>query len=375
MISVTEVRKRADWKVFLRFPWKVYQNLPEWVPPILSQQKKQLNPGTGTFFNDGYGSTAGYFLAWRNGEPVGRIAAISNELHRKTHRDGVGFFGFFESIDDRSVADALLTAAEGWLNERGFYISRGPTSFTIYDPAGVTVHGGDSRPGMGMAYTPAYYADLLESNGYRKARDLLAYCFTSECADPVLLNAKIAAFGQKAVEEIDIRSLRRHDRTDAEVIANIFKRAWEHNWGAIPLTADDFLHTQREMGPFADERLVYLASKDGQPIAFFIASLDPGEILQKMNGRMGLRGIFEMMFRRGRLKHARVILMGVLPEHRNSPAVIRLLFEFYRHWKEFPAVESLEFSWILEDNISTRKLIEGIGGRHSHTFRVFEKFM
>ena len=78
MISVTEVRKRADWKVFLRFPWKVYQNLPEWVPPILSQQKKQLNPGTGTFFNDGYGSTAGYFLAWRNGEPVGRIAAISN---------------------------------------------------------------------------------------------------------------------------------------------------------------------------------------------------------------------------------------------------------------------------------------------------------
>ncbi len=375
MVSITKVRARRDWKIFLRFPWKIYQNNPEWIPPILSQQRKQLNPAKGTFFNDGTGSTAEYFLAWRNGEPVGRIAAIANELHRKTHQDGVGFFGFFESFDDQAVASALLAEAEAWLAERGFYISRGPTSFTIYDPAGVTVHGGDKRPGLGMAYTPAYYADLLESNGYRKARDLLAYRFTSECADPALLNAKIAAFGQKAAEEIDIRSLRTHDRTDAEMIAHIFNRAWKRNWGSIPMTPEDFLYIQKEMGPFADERLVYLASKDGKPIAFFIATLDPGEFLQRMNGRMTPKGIYELMLGRGRLKHARVILMGVLPEHRNSPAVVSLLLEFYRHWEEFPSVESLELSWILEDNIPTRKLIEGTGGKHSHTFRVFEKFI
>lgn len=375
MISVTKVESRADWKAFLRFPWHVYRDYPAWIPPIVSEQKKQLRPETGTFFNDGYGSKAEYFIAQRDGETVGRIAAIANERHRQTHNDGVGFVGFFESIDDQDVARSLFEKAETWLSENNFFLSRGPTSFTIYDPAGVTVLGNDLRPGVGMAYTPPYYAELFESCGYRKARDLFAYRFSSDCADPVLLNSKIAAFGQKAAEEIDIRSLKPHDQSDAEIIATIFNRSWEENWGAIPMTADDFLHIQKEMGPFADERLVYLASKDGNPIAFFVASLDPGGVLQKMNGRVGPKGLYEMIFERHLITHARVILMGVLPEHRNSPAVIRLLLEFYRHWKEFPSVESLEFSWILEDNMSTRKLVESIGGKHSHTFRVYEKFM
>lgn len=375
MISVMTVKSRADWKEFLRFPWSVYREYPEWVPPIISEQKKELRPESGTFFHDGYGSTAEYFLAHRDGEVVGRIAAIANERHRQTHRDGVGFVGFFESIDDKGVARALFEEAETWLGQRGFFLSRGPASFTIYDPAGVTIFGGDLRPGLGMAYTPAYYAELFESCGYRKARDLYAYRFTSECADPALLHSKITAFDQETAEEIEIRSLKAHDRSDAEIIARIFNRSWEKNWGAIPLLADDFLHIQKEMGPFADERLVYLASKDGLPVAFFVASLDPGEILQKMNGRVGPKGLYEMLFERNRIKHARVILMGVLPEHRNGPAVIRLLLEFYRHWKDFPSLESIEFSWILEDNTAMRKLVESIGARHSHTFRVFEKFL
>lgn len=374
MISVKKVESREDWREFLRFPWTVYRDSPAWVPPILSQQKKQLRPESGTFFNDGTGSAAEYFLAHRDGEVVGRIAAIANENHRKTHRDGVGFFGFFESIDDEAVASALLGAAEGWLAARSFSISRGPTSFTIYDPAGVTLFGGDVRPGIGMAHTPPYYARLIESYGYRKSRDLLAYRVASDCAGSALLASLGASMGEDSAE-FDVRSLRAHDRADAETIARIFNLAWERNWGAIPMTADDFLHIQKEMGPFADERLVYLASKEGEPVAFFVASLDPGEILRGRNGRLGPASLFALLFRRDRIRHARVILMGVLPEHRNSQAVGRLLLEFARHWKEFPSVESLEFSWILEDNWPIRKLVENIGGKHSHTFRVFEKFL
>lgn len=374
MISVKRVESRADWRGFLRFPWKVYRDYPAWVPPLLSQQKKQLLPESGMFFNDGKGSTAAYFLACRDGEVVGRIAAIANENHRKTHRDGVGFFGFFESIDDELVAAALLAEAEAWLVSRGFFISRGPTSFTIYDPAGVTVFGHEVRPGVGMACTPPYYADLLESCGYRKIRDLLAYRINSDCANSAVLHSIVNTFAEDA-EGSSIRDLRAHDRSDAGIVAGIFNRAWERNWGAIPMTADDFLQIQKEMGPIADGHLAYLISKQGEPVAFFVAVLDPGEILQRMNGRTDPRGLFALMFRRNRIRQGRVVMMGVLPEHRNGPAIGRLLFEFFRHRGEFPAVESLELSWILEDNLPMRRLIENIGGMHSHTFRVFERFL
>lgn len=374
MISVRKVESRADWREFLRFPWKVYRDSPAWVPPLLSQQKQQLRPESGLFFKDGTGSTAAYFLACRDGVVAGRIAAIANGKHRKTHRDGVGFFGFFESVDDERVAAALLAEAESWLASRGFFISRGPASFTIYDPAGVTVFGNEVRPGVGMAHTPAYYAGLLESCGYRKIRDLLAYRIDSDSANSAVLETIIRAFPGNGEDE-SIRCLRAHDRADAEIVAGIFNRAWERNWGAIPMTADDFLQIQKEMGPIADGRLAYLYSIRGEPVAFFVSALDPGEILQGMNGRVGPRGLFALLFRRHRIRQGRVIMMGVLPEHRNGPAIGRLLFEFFQHWGEFPSVESLELSWILEDNRPMRTLIENIGGRHSHTFRVFEKFV
>lgn len=374
MISIKKVESRSDWRSFLRFPWTVYRDSPAWIPPILREQKRQLLPETGAFFNDGAESASEYFLARRQGEVVGRIAAIANEIHRRTHRDGVGFFGFFESIDDQRVAHELLTEAEAWLAARNFHISRGPASFTIYDPVGVTIFGGDVRPGMGMAHTPPYYATLLEACGYRKVRDLLAYRFTYDGANSSHFNSMMSAIGADG-GEIEIRPLKCLDPSDAEVIAKIFNLAWEANWGTIPMTAEDFLRIQKEMGPFADERLVYLASKDGEPVAFFVSSLDPGEMIQRMNGRMTPGGLYSLMFKRHRIKEARVILMGVLPDYRNGPAVGQLLLEFFRHWKEFPAVESLEVSWILEDNVRIRKLVENLGARHSHTFRVFEKFL
>ena len=374
MISVKEVETRAEWRAFLRFPWTIYRDCPAWVPPLLSQQEKHLRPGSGMFFKDGMGSTAAYFLAYRDGEVAGRIAAIANENHRRTHRDGVGFFGFFESLDDERVAAALLAEAEAWLGSRGFFVSRGPASFTIYDPAGVTVWGNELRPGVGMAHTPAYYARLLESHGYRKVRDLLAYRINSACANSGVLESIVDTFGAEG-EGTTIRPLRAHDRSDSEIVAGIFNRAWERNWGAIPMTADEFLHIQKEMGPIADDSLAFLLSMKGEPIAFFVAVLDPGEILQGMNGRAGLRGLFALFFRRHRIRQGRVIMMGVLPEYRNGPAVGRLLLEFFRHWHHYPAVESLELSWILEDNLPMRRLVENIGGVHSHTFRVFEKFL
>jgi hypothetical protein len=123
---------------------------------------------------------AEYFIAERDGDVVGRIAAISNRLHNETHEDRVGFFGFFESIDDQDVANALLEAAAGWCRALGHDVLRGPTSFSVNDECGLLVDGFDTPPALMMPHNPPYYIGLLERGGLVKAKDLWVYQGGSE---------------------------------------------------------------------------------------------------------------------------------------------------------------------------------------------------
>lgn len=375
MITVGKVRNRKDWKEFLRFPWKIHGKDSPWVPPILRDQARELDPRTGFFFHDGFGSEAEYFLATRKGETVGRIAAIRNGRHLRRHDDGVGFFGFFESIDDPEVAEALLEAAETWLANRDLFVSRGPASFSIYDPVGVTVAGTDLRPGLGMAYTPAYYDALLSTAGYRKARDLFAYHLSVGDFDRRHLDF------EKAAPDIDlgtirVRSLDR-DRLEAEadIFARIFSEAWDDNWGALPMIPEDFLHAAHELGPFLDENLGYVAMRGDEPIGIFLAVADPWEILQRANGKLGPATLWKIATRRRHIHHFRVMMAGVLPPYRYSPVLPLLLREFHRRWKDYPSMDTIEFSWILEDNHRIRDLLGALGARPLQTFRVYDKFI
>jgi hypothetical protein len=132
---------------------------------LLSREK---NP----FFEHG---EAEYFLAERGGETVGRIAAITNRLHNETHDDRVGFFGFFEAVDDQAVADELFRAAADWCRQRGHDVLRGPASFSVNDECGVLVDGFDTPPTLMMPHNPRYYVRLLEAAGFVKAKDLWVY--------------------------------------------------------------------------------------------------------------------------------------------------------------------------------------------------------
>ena len=118
---------------------------------------------------------AEYFLAERDGEVVGRIAAISNRLHNETHGDRVGFFGFFETVDDQAVADRLLEAAGDWCRAKGHDVLRGPASFSVNDECGLLVDGFDTPPALMMPHNPRYYVTLLERAGFAKAKDLWVY--------------------------------------------------------------------------------------------------------------------------------------------------------------------------------------------------------
>ncbi|MGC6456468.1 MAG: hypothetical protein ACON39_04400 [Coraliomargaritaceae bacterium] len=372
MPDIIKVISKQDYLDFIRFPWKVHGPDSPWVPPLIKEQQKELNPATGTFYRHG---KAQLFLALKGKQAVGRIAAIISHRHQEAQEEDTGFFGFFECIDDPEVANALLRTAEDWLIHAGMSLVRGPASFTIYDPCGITVKGHDLRPGLGMAYTPAYYAKLLENAGYRKAKDLYAFHLHREQANLELKKL------QSRREDVDLsgfklRSIKDKELQDeAEIFAHVFTEAWKKNWGAFPMKPEDFLHASKSLKPFLDKRLISILENNGRPIGIFLAVPDPWEILQKSNGRINLRSFVSILRWRKTITHYRVIFMGVLPEYQLSPAVALLIEQFYESWIYFPKMKTMEFSWIVENNHSMIQLLELIKAKPLQTFRVYEKFI
>ena len=171
-MTVTPVRSRRDLKRFIDLPYRLFERDPVWVPPLRMDVEITLNRKKNPFFEH---AEAEYFLAERDGEVVGRIAAIENRLHNEFHNDRVGFFGWFECIDDQSVADALFTAAESWLRAHKLTVMRGPASFSTNDEAGLLGDGFDTPPVLMMPHNPPWYLDLLTRAGFVTARNLLVY--------------------------------------------------------------------------------------------------------------------------------------------------------------------------------------------------------
>ncbi|MDP8235752.1 MAG: hypothetical protein P9M08_05175, partial [Candidatus Erginobacter occultus] len=171
-LQIKEVTTRRELKSFLTFPWTVYRDNPHWVPPLLREEKKTLTSGRHPFWEH---SERALFLAFRNGEPVGRIAAIADQNFIDYHRERTGYFGFFECLDDPEAARALLAAAEDWLKGRGLEKLIGPLNPSTNGTCGFLLEGYDSPPRLMMPYTLPYYHDLMGACGLTKAKDLLAY--------------------------------------------------------------------------------------------------------------------------------------------------------------------------------------------------------
>jgi len=191
-VQVVPVESRRDLDAFVAFPYALFRHDPVWVPALRRDVRAKLSPSD-PFFEH---AEACYFLARRGAEVVGRIAAIHNRAHNDFHGDKVGFFGFFECVDDDAVAGALFAAAAGWLRARGLERMRGPANFSTNDETGLLVDGFDTPPVLMMTHNPRRYVDHVERAGFTKARDLFAYQTTPAHTDlegPLLRRLRQAA--------------------------------------------------------------------------------------------------------------------------------------------------------------------------------------
>jgi len=298
------------------------------------------------------------------------VTAIHNRLHNEFHGDRVGFFGFFESIDDDETARRLLDAAAAWLAERGLVTMRGPTSFSTNDEAGLLVEGFDTPPALMMPHNPRHYARLLEGAGLRPAKDLLAYQTTSTDMQPRLAEAAdvVGRRHQIRLRTLDLR------RFEAEValVKGLYNAAWERNWGFVPMTDEEIDFLAAQLRPVVVPELVVFAERVGQPIGFAVALPDLNVALRtNPSGRL-FPGILKVLWAARRIHRLRILLLGTVPEWRGR-GVDALL---YRHlWQA--ALEKgyrwAEAGWVLEDNHPMRNALVRMGFEPYKTYRLYDR--
>ncbi len=332
-----------------------------------------LSRARNPFFEHG---EAEYFLAERDGEVLGRLAAISNRLHNETHDDRVGFFGFFECVDDQAVADALLAAAAGWCRERGHDVLRGPASFSVNDECGLLVDGFEAPPTLMMPHNPRYYVRLLEGAGFVKAKDLWVYQGgTEERYIPVPERLARATELIRQRLGITIRPLNMKDfEGEVERIKALYNAAWEKNWGFVPMTDREIDHLAEQFRPVVIPELVPIAEKDGRMIGFGITLPDLNVVFRgNRSGRIFpviLKVLWALKTRR--IRRARILLLGILPEYRGK-GVDAMLY----HWIWTKSGERRiywgEAGWILEDNPAMNAGLEKMTFRVYKTYRLYDR--
>jgi len=372
-LRVRAARDRRDLKRFIDLPYRLHARDPVWVPPLRRDVALLLSRTKNPFFEH---ADAEYFLAERDGEVVGRVAAISNRLHNETHGDRVGFFGFFESVDDQAVANALLDAAADWCRNHGHDVLRGPASFSVNDECGLLVDGFETPPTLMMPHNPRYYIPLLERAGLAKAKDLWVYQGgTEEHYVPV---PERLARGTELIRQrqgITLRSLNMRDfQGEVERIKELYNAAWEKNWGFVPMTEHEIDHLAEQFKPVVIPDMVPMAEKDGKLIGFGIALPDLNVVFKRHRSGRLFPMILDLLWSltMKRIRRARILLLGVHPEYRGK-GIDAMLY----HWIWTKSGERRiywgEAGWILEDNPAMNAGLEKMTFRVYKTYRLYDR--
>ncbi|HEX9917374.1 MAG TPA: N-acetyltransferase [candidate division Zixibacteria bacterium] len=366
-LFIIPVQTKKELRQFILLPWKIYRNDKNWVPPLVSERKDFLNPQKNPFFKH---AEVKLFLAKKGNEVVGRIAGIINHLHIQTHNERCGFFGLFECIENYEVAKALLDTVKAWLKSKGMEKMRGTADFSSNDQWGFLLEGFDSPPAFLMPYSPKYYLEFMEKYGLKKAKDLYAYRMDTDERPPQRIY-KVAERIRKK-ENLVIRKVDLDDfENEVKKIKEIYNQAWSRNWGAIPMTDEEFSHMAKDMKQFVDRDLVFIAEVDGQPAGFSLALPDLNEALIRINGRLFPFGLFKLLYYVKRIKNVRLITMGVIQKYQKRGIDTVFYTETFDNGVK-KGYNGGELSWVLEDNVLMNKAIGLMNTRLYKKYRIYE---
>lgn len=373
-LEIRPVASKRELNAFIELPWRLYRNEPNWVPPLRFERRQFLDRRRNPFFEH---AEAEYFLAWRDGHPVGRITAQVDRNLNEFQSNSWGLFGFFECEQDPEVARALLDAAEAWLRARGRDRMVGPMNFTTNDECGVLVEGFE-RPAIILTdWTHRYYPGLLEGAGLDQAMDTLMWELYNDAGQVSDVHPAIWKMAEEVQSEhgIVVRPMRKKN-LEAEIgrFLEVYNAAWERNWGFVPLTEGEVRHYAKQLKPLLDENWAFIAEKDGETVGAALTLPDFNQVFKKMNGRLLPLGWARFLLEKRRIDRVRVFALGVKREWQHTGIAARFYQLHFESAARTPQ-KGGEMGWILESNTAMNRAMEGMGGKIVRRYRLYEKVL
>jgi GNAT superfamily N-acetyltransferase len=375
MLEIRPVETSRDLKTFIRLPWRLYRNEPNWVAPLVMDLKKRLDQSKNPFFKH---AEAQYLLAYRDGKAVGRISAHIDHNFNSFQQNAWGLFGWFECEDDPEAARALLDAAASWLRGRGRDRMVGPMDFTTNDEIGLLIFGHEHPPIILCPWHHPYYQRLLEQDaGLDKAMDLYMWSLHVTGRDKVHQAIWDAADRLESEHGIVCRNFRNKDlQGEVTRFLEVYNAAWETNWASVPLNEEEVRHYAKDLKPVLDENWAMVAEKkdNGEVVGAALTLPDFNQVLAKLNGRLLPFGWIKALRAKPKIDAVRVFALGVKPEYQHTGVAAR----FYQ--MHFDAAERThqkggEMGWILEVNKPMNRAMEGMGGEIKRRYRVYERLL
>ena len=369
-LNIKEVKTKKDLMEFIKFPWKIYKDNKNWVPPLIMERKDFFNKDKNPFFKH---AEVVFYLAEKNEKIAGRIAGIVNHNHIEFQNEKAGFFGFFECVEDYEVAKILLDTVRNWSKSKGMEIMRGPANFSSNEEWGFFLKGFDSPPVFMMSYNPKYYLDFMERYGMRKAKDLYAYFIDKNSPPPqrvVRMAERIKQKGEITIRSVSMKNL----KNEAKKIKAIYNSAWSKNWGFIPMTDEEFDHMGDGLKKIVDPNLVFIAEVDGKPAGFSLAVPNINQVLRKINGKLFPFGLFKLLWHtkiKNKINGLRIITMGVVPEFQKRGIDTLFYVETYNVGVK-RGYSWAEMSWVLEDNVKMNRVLDLLGAKLYKKYRIYE---
>ncbi len=367
-------------KAFVKLPWKLYKNDPHWTPHLsmdLLGNKVLGAKGLLTDKDHAYQKFADttHFMAYRNGEAVGRISAAINHRFNDYYDSKFGFFGFFEVIEDYEVAEALLDAAKAWISDKGMKTMRGPGEYSnaTHERQALLIKGFDTDPAMELTHNPPYYQEFMERYGLVKTKDYVAHMLHFDQPIPDRLTEiadKIRARGRVTTRPLDMK----HFNRDVKLVVEIYNEAWAKNWGFLPITDEEADIIAEGLKMVADPGLARFAYIDGEPVAVLGAFPDPNYWLRprwKWYGDSDVVRIARLLKGRRHTPRVRLMFFGIRPGWRRL-GIDALLFDEIHEYAVSNGYKECDISLLLENNDLVIRASEFMGAEQYKTYRIFD---
>jgi len=369
-------------KKYIDFPHSLYEGDPHYVPELFMAQKELFDRKKNPFFEH---SEVASFLAMSGTQVIGRISAIRNNNYNAYHKTNVGFFGFFDVINDYDVCKALLDHAVSWIKEQGFTAVIGPTNFSTNDTAGILIDGFHEPPKIMMTYNKPYYGEFMERYGFRnygefmerygfrKEMDFLAYILYTDKASEKSIKLAQALEERLRRQGIVIRPITPKSlKEDVEHVRGIWNEAWAENWGFVPMTDRETKRLADELKLILSPKWCYIAEDNGVPIGFSVTLFNINEITKDFKkGRLLPFNVLKLLRKRKKTDYVRIIALGVNPKYRRRGIEAIFFAKNILQARESNVIAG-EVSWVLENNQEMNASALKLNSELYKTYRLYQ---